>query len=64
MAASYGYGLAGPLAMHGAAGVHPQTVGDAGAGAAVAGTGSPTVVGGPRVVPWKKTTCVSELTDH
>lgn len=41
--------------MHGAANVHPQTVGHA--GAAVAGTGVPTIVGRPRVVTWKKTTC-------
>lgn len=62
MAASYRYGLAGPLAVHGAARVHSQTVGHAGAGAAVAGTGSPTVVGRPRVVTWKKTAHVNEPT--
>lgn len=56
MAASHRYGLAGPLAVHGAASIHSQTVGHAGAGAAVAGTGRPTVVGGARVVTWKKTT--------
>ena len=56
MAASYRYGLAGPLAVHGAASIHSQTVGHAGAGAVVAGTGRPTVVGGPSIVTWKKTT--------
>lgn len=50
MATSYGYRLAGPLAVHGAASIHPQTVGHARARATVAGAGSPTVVGGPRVV--------------
>lgn len=60
VAASYRYGLARPLAVHGAASVHSQTVGHAGAGAAVAGTGSPTVVGGARVVTWKKTAHMKE----
>lgn len=60
VAASYRYGLAGPLAVHGAAGVHSQTVGHAGTGAAVARTASPSVVGGPRVVTWKKTAHVND----
>lgn len=55
VAASHRYGLAGPLAVHGAACVHPQTVGHAGAGAAVAGAGGPAVAGGPRIVTWKGT---------
>lgn len=39
--------------MHGAAGVHPQTVGHA--RATVAGAGVPTVVGRPRVVACRET---------
>lgn len=38
--------------MHGAADVHPQTVGHA--GAAVVGAGAPTVAGWPRIVTWQK----------
>lgn len=49
VAASYGDGLSGALAMHWAC-VHSQTVGHAGAGPVVGGSGSPSVVGGPRVV--------------
>lgn len=40
--------------MHGAAGVHPQAVGHARAGAAVAGAGSPPIVGGSGIVTWKE----------
>lgn len=46
--------------MHGAAGVHSQTVGHARAGATVAGTASTAVAGGPRVVTWKKKAHVDE----
>lgn len=53
---SYWYGLAGALAVHGAARVHSQTVGHAGAGAAVAGADCPAVVRGPWVVTWKEMT--------
>jgi len=65
MATSHRYGLAGALAVHGAASIHSHTVGHAGAGAAVAGTGRPAVVRGPRVVTWKKDgTWMSWLQNH
>lgn len=47
--------------MHGAARVHSQTVGHARPGAAIAGTGCPTVVGGARVITWKKMAHMNEL---
>lgn len=45
-------GLARTLAVHWAAGVHAQAVAHAGARPAVAGTGGPSIVRGPGVVPW------------
>lgn len=59
------YWLAGPLAVHGTAGVHPQIVGHASArrAAVVCSGGAAAVVGRPMVVTCREATDMYEMSD-